>query len=165
VSLEPVRDALLADAETDAERLVGRADAQADAQVREAEEQKAALVRRAQTEGEAAARLEAAAELAEARRGARRVVLEAQRAAYDDVRREVHAAAQRLRSQAGYPDLLDRLAARASAELGAGAEIERDPPGGGVIGRLGNKRVDHSLPALVERCLARHAPELERLWT
>jgi hypothetical protein len=33
-----------------------------------------------------------------------------------------------------------------------------------VIGRLENRRVDHTLPALVERCLARHAVDLERLW-
>jgi vacuolar-type H+-ATPase subunit E/Vma4 len=164
VSLEPVRVALLAEAETEADGLVSRADEQAAAQVRQAEEQKAALVHRARTEGEAAAALEAAAELARARRRARRVVLEAQRAAYDDVRQQAHVAAQRLRSGERYQELLDRLVARVREELGPDAEIERDPPDGGVIGRLENRRVDHTLPALVERCLARNAVDLERLW-
>jgi hypothetical protein len=164
MSLEPVRIALLAEAESEAERRAGRADEQAAAQVRQAEEQKAALILRARTEGEAAAALEAASELAQARRRARQLVLEAQRAVYDDVRREAHATAQRLRSEERYRDVLDRLAARVGEELGADAEIERDPPDGGVIGRLDNRRVDHTLPAVVERWLARHAIDLERLW-
>jgi hypothetical protein len=49
-------------------------------------------------------------------------------------------------------------------ELGADAEVELDPPDGGVIGHLGNRRVDHTLPQLVERCLLERATELERLW-
>ena len=54
VSLDPVREALLAQAEAEAEGLVGRAEDRAAAQVAQAEEQKAALVRRARAEGEAA---------------------------------------------------------------------------------------------------------------
>jgi len=163
-TLDPVREALLAEAETEAERLVGRAEERAAAQVARAEEQKAALVRRARAEGEAAAELEAASELAQARRRARTLVLEAQRAAYDDARREAHAAAERLRSGPRYAELVDDLAARAHEALGPGAEIERDPPEGGVVGRRGNRRVELTLPALVDRCLAENASALERLW-
>lgn len=164
VSLDPVREALLAQAEAEAEGLVGRAEDRAAAQVAQAEEQKAALVRRARAEGEAAAELEAASELTRARRKARTLVFEAQRAVYDDARREARAAVQRLRSEPRYEELLELLAALAREELGSEAELEFDPADGGVIGRVGNRRVDHTLPALVERCLAEHAADLERLW-
>jgi len=164
MSLDPVREALLAQAEAEAERVMGRAEERAAAQVAQAEEQKAAFVRRARAEGEAAAELEAASELTHARRKARTLVFEAQRAVYDDVQREARAAAERLRSEPRYEELLERLAALAREELGSEAELELDPPDGGVIGRVDNRRVDHTLPALVERCLTEHAAELERLW-
>jgi vacuolar-type H+-ATPase subunit E/Vma4 len=164
VSIDPVREALLAQAEAEAERLVSQAEDRAAAQVAQAEEQKAALVRRARAEGEAAAELEAASELTHARRHARTLILEAKRAVYDDVRREAQAAVDHLRSEPRYGELLERLSARAREELGSGAELELDPPDGGVVGRVENRRVDHTLPVLVERCLAEHAGELERLW-
>jgi vacuolar-type H+-ATPase subunit E/Vma4 len=164
VSLDPVREALLAQAEVEAERIVGQAEQRAAALVAQAEEQKAALVHRARAEGETAAELEAAFELTQARRTARTLILESKRAVYDDARREARVAVQRLRSGPRYDELLERLAARALEELGPEVELELDPPDGGVIGRVGNRRVDHTLPALVERCLAEHAAELERLW-
>ena len=164
VTLDPVRAALLAEAEAEAERVVRQAEENAAAQVSRAEEQKAALVKRARAEGEAAAELEATSELTHARRNARTLVLEAQRAVYDDVRREAHAAAQRLRSEPRYGELLERLAAVVEEELGPEVELEADPPDGGVIGHAGNRRVEQTLPALVERCLTEHAAELERLW-
>lgn len=164
VSLDPLREALLAEARTDADRLVGQAEQRAATRVTRAEEEKAALVRRARAEGEAAAELEAASELTQARRRARTLVLEAQRTAYEDARREAHAAVQRLRSEPQYQELIERLAARVREELGPDAELELDPPEGGVVGRLGNRRVDHTLPAIVERCVAERGDDLERLW-
>jgi vacuolar-type H+-ATPase subunit E/Vma4 len=164
MSLDPVREALLVEARTEADRLVSEAEARATTQVAHAEEEKAALVRRARAEGEAAAELEAASELTQARRRARALVLEARRAVYEDARREAHAAAQRLRLQPRYQQLLDRLAAQVKEELGPDAELELDPPEGGVLGRLGNRRVDHTLPASVERCLGERGDDLERLW-
>ena len=164
VSLDPVRAALLAQAEAEAGRLVDQADERVAAQVSRAEEQKTALVDRARAEGEAAAELEAASELTRARRRARTLVLEAQRAIYDDVRREARASVQRLRSEPQYEQLLERLSAVVREELGPEAELVLDPPEGGVIGRLGNRRVEHTLPVLVERCLAERAEEVERVW-
>jgi vacuolar-type H+-ATPase subunit E/Vma4 len=164
VSLDPVRAALLAEARTEADRLVSEAEERAATYVAHAEEEKTALVRRARAEGEAAAELESASELAQARRRARTFVLEARRAVYEDARREAHAAAQRLRSESRYEQLIDRLAAQVKEELGPDAELELDPPEGGVLGRLGNRRVDHTLPALVERCLDECGDDLERLW-
>ena len=164
VRLDPVREALLAQAEAEAERVVGRAERRAKDQVARAEEHRAALVRQARAEGEAAAEREAAVELARARRRARTHVLVAQREIFDDVRAAALEAAERLRSEPGYPDLLERLADLARDELGADAEIVFDPPSGGVVGSSGTRRVDYTLSAIVERCVARHAVDLERLW-
>jgi vacuolar-type H+-ATPase subunit E/Vma4 len=164
VRLDPVRAALLAQAEVEAERIVDQADERAAAQVLEAEEQKAALVARARAEGEAAADLEAVSELTRARRQARTLVLEVQRAIYDELRRDALDAAQRLRSQPRYDQLLERLAAAVRDELGSDAELELNPPDGGVIGHVGNRRVEYTLPVLVERCVAEHGDAVERLW-
>lgn len=164
LELAPVREALLAQAELDGAELVRQAADRAAAQVAEAEEERDALIRRARTEGEAAAELEAATERAHAGRRARAFVLEAERAVYDDVRRRAHAAAQELRSTPRYGELVGRLAARAREELGPDAELELDPPRGGVAARTGNRRLDYTLPVLVDRALAEHAEQIEELW-
>jgi len=162
--LDPVRAALLAQAQVEAERIVDQADERAAAQVLQAEKQKAALVGRARAEGEAAADLEAVSELTRARRQSRTLVLEAQRAIYDELRRDALAAAQRLRSQPRYDELLERLEAAVRDKLGPDAVLELDPPDGGVIGHVGNRRVEYTLPVLVERCLAQHGEAVEQLW-
>jgi vacuolar-type H+-ATPase subunit E/Vma4 len=136
----------------------------ADAQVEQAEAETAALIARARAEGEAAAELEAISELAQARRRARSLFLQAQRDVYEDVRRQVYAAADELRSTPRYADLVEWLAARAREVLGPDAEIERDPPEGGVVARSGKRSLDYTLPVLVERCLADHAADIDRLW-
>ena len=164
IGLGAVREALLAQAALEADRLVRQAAHRAAAEVKEAEDETAALVRRARAEGEAAADLEAASELAQARRRARALVLGARRAVYDEVRRSAHAEALELRSAPGYAKLVERLASRTRDELGADADLELDPPEGGVVARLGNRRLDYTLPVLVERCLAERAEEIERLW-
>lgn len=165
MSLDAVREALLAQAEAEAKRLARRVDERAAAQVKRAEKHTAALVQHARGEGEAAAALEATVEMARARRAARAHVLRAQREVFDNVRRAAYAAAELLRSRPEYADLLERLIVRVQAELGKDVELDVDPPAGGVVGRHGNRRVDYTLPVLVERCLADHATDLERLWT
>jgi vacuolar-type H+-ATPase subunit E/Vma4 len=165
LGLDPVRDALLAEAGAAAERALQQAAERALAQVVQAEAETAALVAHARVEGEAAAELEAISELARARRHARALFLQAQRAVYDDVRRQAHAAVQELRSTPRHGALVERLAARAREVLGPDAEIQRDPPDGGVVARAGNRSLEYTLPALVERCLDEHAAEIERLWT
>jgi vacuolar-type H+-ATPase subunit E/Vma4 len=164
LGLEPVREALLADARAVGEGAVQQAEERASDKIVRAREESEARVARARAEGEAAAGLESIAALADARRRARSVVLEAQRAVYDDVRRQAGAAVEELRATPAYGDLLDRLTARAREVLGPGAEVERDPPDGGVVGRAGSRRLVLTLPVLVEHCLAEHAHEIDRLW-
>lgn len=160
-----MREALLAEARAAADLAVRQAAERADAQVVQAEAETTALVARARAEGEAAAELEGVAALAQARRRARSLFLQAQREVYDDVRRQAHEAVQELRSTPRYRDLVERLATSAREILGPDAEIERDPPEGGVVARAGNRSVDYTLPVLVEHCLAAHGAEIERLWT
>jgi vacuolar-type H+-ATPase subunit E/Vma4 len=164
LGLDPVRDALLADAQAAADRVARDAEERASDQVAQAHREIEARVARARTEGETAAELETISALAEARRRARALVLEAQRDVHDGVRRQAEAAVQELRSTPRYGALLDRLSARAQEVLGPGAQIERDPPEGGVVACAGNRRLVYTLPALVERCLAEHAHEIDRLW-
>jgi vacuolar-type H+-ATPase subunit E/Vma4 len=164
LGLNPVRDALLADAKAAGDRVVDEAAERASVQVVQAEKETAALVARTRAEGEAAAELETISTLAEARRRARALVLEAQCAVYEDVRRDVLSAVRELRTTPRYGDLLDRLTARAREVLGPDAQIERDPTEGGVVARSGNRRLGYTLPLLVERCLAEHAHEIDRLW-
>lgn len=159
-----MRESLLAEAKAAADAVVRQAAERADAQIVQAEAETAALVARARAEGEAAAELEAVSLLAEARRAGRSAFLEAQREVYDEVRRLAHEAAQQLRSSERYDALVERLAARASEVLGADAAVVRDPPEGGVVAHAGNRRLDYTLSVLVERCLERHAAEVEGLW-
>jgi vacuolar-type H+-ATPase subunit E/Vma4 len=165
VGLDAVREALIAEATADAEQLIEQADDWAAAQVALAEATAEAFVDRARAEGEAAAAREAASELAHARRRARALVLRAQRTVYDEARQEARDGVQRLRTEPLYRDLLARLATYARERLGPEADLQLDPPEGGVVAHLGNRRLDLTLPTLVDRCLGRHACELERLWT
>jgi vacuolar-type H+-ATPase subunit E/Vma4 len=162
--LAATRDALLAEARHDAERLLEEADAEARAIVAEARQQADAIVSRAREQGRAEGRVAASREQSQTRMLARMEVLAARREAYDELGRRARTAASALRDDAGYPDLLERLTAAARADLGAGTEVQPDPAGG-VRGRAGSRRVDYTLPALADRCVAALGPKARRLWT
>jgi vacuolar-type H+-ATPase subunit E/Vma4 len=165
MNVEPLREAMLGLARADAERIAAEAEARASAALAEAGTWADELVARARAEAEAAAAAETASELRRARDEGRTRVLRARRAVYDELRREAHAAALALRGDPDYPELLERLAAAARRTLGEDAEVLLDPPGvGGVVARAGGRRVDLTLPTLVERCLSSLGPELEGLW-
>ena len=162
-ALEPVRTALLARARADGDALLASADADAETAVAAARVEAAAAVAEARAQGERDAALVRTAERARARRQARAVVLRAQRAAYDELRRRSRAAAARLRTEPGYPALLDRLTALARAELGAAAVV-REHPDGGVVAEAPGRRVDLRLATLAERAVDTLGPEVEALW-
>jgi vacuolar-type H+-ATPase subunit E/Vma4 len=146
-------DRRLARARADAEALVARARREAEAQVE-----------RARVEGTADADRAMAVDLLDAKRRARRLLLEAERAAYQGLRAAAREAVDGLRGDETYRRLLDRLEAAARAQLGPDARIVRDPSEGGVIGEAGGRRVDYSLPALVERAVDSVAADLARTW-
>lgn len=165
VATEPLREALLADARAQAERVLARADDQAEAKLREAEEQGRRLVEQARAEGEAAAAIAGAHDEARTRRVARAAVLAAQRELYDELAAQARSAARDLRETPGYPSLLERLSEAARTQLGSDAELEIDPPEtGGVRASNGARHVDYTLDALAGRCVERLGNAVEELW-
>jgi vacuolar-type H+-ATPase subunit E/Vma4 len=165
VNVEPLRASLLASVAAETAR--SRADARQEGELRlgEAARRAEELVARARSLGESDAGPEVARRRLRARRRARALTLAARREVYEELRREAVAAALSLRGTEPYPALLERLAAAAREQLGGEATLELDPPEqGGVIASSGERRVDYTLPALVDRCLAGSGMELRRLW-
>jgi vacuolar-type H+-ATPase subunit E/Vma4 len=162
VSLDPLREALLGEARQSAEDCRLRAARDARSILERAEADAWALLERARTEGEAAGELEAARERARAQSEARALVLGAKQALREQLKERALASAEELRREPRYRTLLEGLARKARAQLGEDAVLEMDAPGGGVVAQAGNRRVDYSLPVLVDRCLARIDIDLDR---
>jgi vacuolar-type H+-ATPase subunit E/Vma4 len=164
--LAAASDALLADAREQADRMLAEADAEARETMARAREEADAIIARGRGEGRTEGRVAASREEAQAHMLARMEVLGARREAYDELRARARVAALALRDDPEYPQLLERLAAAARADLGADAELGVDPAdAGGVRARQGSRRVDYTLAALAERCVAALGPEARRLWT
>lgn len=117
-SVEPARDALLADARERARQLLEQAEEQARELIAQAQRDAEELIARAREEGFAAGRAQAAHDAGRERALARWEVLAAQRAVYDDTCRRSRTEVMAVRDEPGYPELLERLAAAASRELG-----------------------------------------------
>lgn len=164
MNLDPVRDALLDEARSDATRLTTDAQAEADARVAAARDAVAAQVRGARDAAAADADEQLSTDRAAVRRRARRRELEAEFRAREAL---VDGAIEALRAQRGTPAygrFVDELAERAVTQLGPDAEVVRDPPAGGVIGTEGARRVDYTIPAVVERVVEDLGPAVEELW-
>jgi vacuolar-type H+-ATPase subunit E/Vma4 len=165
LSVDVARDALLADARASAERIVAEADAEARERVEAARRTAAELIAQGRARGEAEGRLIAAREAAQHEALARRQVLTARGAAYEELRRRASTAVLTLRQEAGYADLLERLAEAARRDLGDNADLEIDPPdAGGVRARTSTRLVDDTLPALAAACVEALGPRVSRLW-
>ncbi len=163
--LEPVREALVADAKSQADQLIADATSASAIEADEAERLADAEIERAARRGAASAQARANQELAHARSVAHREVLEAK----DDIRgrfqEALRAAALNLRNDARYPALVDELERLARDQLGPNTTIERDPNGlGGIVSVSGARRVDYTLPALADRALESVADEVGQLW-
>jgi len=176
-NLDYLRASLLETAADDATRELERARAERAARVAEAHRQAETIVAEAHQLGEREGAAEVSHRLVRARREARRVVLAAQRAAFEDFRGRALGATLARRREPAYAALLERLSAAAREQLvgdGEGAagrdvevevEVEVDPPDrGGVHARLGSRRVDYTLPALVDRVIAGLGTESRSLW-
>ena len=161
--LEPVRQAVLADARSRADDIVAGARREArevvDRAQREVDEAVADAVRRSTI----AARAHADELRARAAADAHTEELSARERICQQLRDAVREAARGLRDDPRYPGLLDDLEARARTQLGPDARIERDPEGG-IVAVADRRRVDYSLRALAERAIEAH-PEVVTLWT
>lgn len=164
MTLEPVREALLADAARDAAALLADADREVAAAVASAQREAERLLAAARADGAAEARAVAASEGARTRRQAREVVQGARRVAYEQVQAEARRAAVELRSAAGYGSLIDGLARLARRQLGADTVVTVDDEVGGLVARSGSRSVDYRLPVMADRSLAALGAEVETLW-
>jgi V/A-type H+-transporting ATPase subunit E len=165
VNLEPLSEALRAQADAETERRRVEVDEECRRRVRAAEVKARSLVVEGRREGERAAAREALRRQALALRRGRELRLQAKRALIDELRGRARRQALGLRSHRRYPELLDRLSRVARSQLGADAELEIDvETAGGVVGRTGRRSVDYSLPILVERAIEDLDGALEALW-
>jgi vacuolar-type H+-ATPase subunit E/Vma4 len=164
--LEPVRDALLADADAEAARIVAEARRVADDAVTSATHAADAAVEAAQQRSELAGRAHADLALARARNDAHTNILRTQEELRRELADRVHAAVDEVRDDPRYPALLDQLEVMVDSQLGSAAIIERDPDAhGGIIAVAGDRRVDYTLRALADRALDAIADEVAQLWT
>jgi vacuolar-type H+-ATPase subunit E/Vma4 len=165
MNLEPLREALRAQAEADAGRRRTAVDEECGRRVADAEAQARSLVEQGRLEGEQAATREALRRRAAASRRARELRLDAQRSLLEELRLRARDAALERRAGPLYPKLLDRLSRAVRVQLGPDAALEIDPPTvGGVVGRADGRSVDYSLPALVERAIEDLDGRLDGLW-
>lgn len=165
MNVEPLRASLLAAVAADAARDLERVRAERAERVADAHRRADAVVADARRAGEQEGAAEVAHRLVRARREARRLALAAQREAYEGFRARALELALARRGTPEYDELLERLAETTRAQLGADAELERDPPDrGGILGRHGGRRVDYTLPALVDHAIAGLGTAPERLW-
>ena len=166
MNVAALRASFLAATAAEAERALAEARRRHEVRLAEARGQADELVEQARHAGEADGELEAAQMRVRARRRARALELAARREVYDEFRGAALEAALALRGTPAYARLLGRLAAAARRQLGAEAILELDPTGpGGVAARAGARRVDYTLPALVDRCIAGLGDELTGLWS
>ena len=165
MNLEPLRQALIASVAgeiAERERRDGEATAE---QLAAAHARSDRLIAQGRLEGERAAVREVARIRATAVRTARESNLRAQRNLVDELRSHALEEALSMRGDPSYGQLLDRLTDLAHSQLGADAELERDPPGaGGLRARTGMRSVDYTLPTLVDRTLDGLGDRLEDLW-
>ncbi|HEX6577766.1 MAG TPA: hypothetical protein VF082_05305 [Jiangellaceae bacterium] len=163
-ALDPVRAALLSQSRSDAGTVLAEARQHAEHERAAAGERAAQILQAGRDEGERQAGAAAASQLRRRRREARDTLLAAQRSLYDDLRRRCHEAATALREAPDYPVLLRHLTEHAGAILGPDASIH-ESGNGGVVAEAGSRRLDLSLPTLVDDELDRLGEEVRQLWT
>jgi vacuolar-type H+-ATPase subunit E/Vma4 len=163
--LGPVRDALLEDAAAEADQVAADANRDAALLVDGAERDAEREIERANRRGAQSAEVRAAGMIAQARGDAHQAILSARQDVRSRLHDAVHVAAQDLRADIRYQALLDELERLARGQLGADAEIERDPDQqGGIIAVADSRRVDYTLAALANRALDAHADQVAQLW-
>lgn len=162
--LQPVRRALLEEAQAAAAQILAEARAESDQIVARAQAESDEAVGHARHRAALAAQQRNEEGLAAARREAHSSVLRTRAELRHELTAQVYAAAERLVTDPRYPALLDRLEELARAQLGQGALVTRDPrPGGGVVARAGSRQVDYRLRALADLALAAVADDDEIL--
>jgi len=165
MNLEPLRHALMAEADGEEKRRLAEIDQTCEVELSAARARATSLTAHSRAEGERAAEQEARRRRGAASRRRRELRLAAQRELVDELRQRTLAAALASRGEPRYRALLARLERRVRSQLGSEVEIDEDPPGlGGVRARAGERSVDYTLPTLVERAIAGLGEEVAELW-
>ncbi len=172
MTLATYRAAVLAAAQRDADAISADAARAAAERTDAARAAADAAVAEARDEGTRVAEHAGARLRARARREAQRRVLESRRAAYDALRVQALAALAPGAAPAGggpssppaVDALSDRLRRAAAEQLGADARVD-DAPGGGIVAEADGRRVDYSLPAVVDRCIDALGARVAELWS
>jgi vacuolar-type H+-ATPase subunit E/Vma4 len=160
LALEPLREALLANAHAEADRLRRGAREDGAQAVVAAEQEVVAMVAQARARGEEDGAELRRADQARVRSAARAELLAARSATYDELRRRARTEVRELLEQPGERELLARAL---RDRLGGGAAMS-DTDDGGLVARAPDGRtIDASVGVLVDRALA--GLDLEQLWT
>jgi len=159
-AIQPLRQALLARAGAEADRVRASAEADGEHAVATARGQADALLSAARAKGEADGAEALAAEQAAARRSARAALLAAQRAAYEELRSGAVRAVRELLREPGNRSLLSAAAQRG---LGGFASVSDTDDGGLFAQAPDGRSIDASIGMLVDSALA--DLDLEPLWT
>jgi len=164
-TIAAVRDLELRIAGEEAETIRHAGDGRAEVIIARARAEAAALIERRRNAAERLAEREARDHLAEARARARATVLRAQQSALTETRASAHRTVREMNGDPRLSRLLERLAADARERLAPAGPVElTDAADGGFRARAGNREIDCSLGALLDRVLDSMAAELERLW-
>lgn len=159
-ALEPLRQALLAGAAAQADRLRGDAQREGAHLIAQARAEADALLEAARAKGEDDGAELLAAEQTAAHRAARAAVLLAQHTAYGELRQHALEAVRELLKE---PERRNLLGALLRDRLGGLATVS-DTADGGLFARAPDGRsIDSSVSALVDSALA--GLHLEQLWT
>lgn len=164
VALDPLREALRADAREEAEEIKSRAAEEVEAVLAAAQQRADEVVADAEAQGTAGARAAAALRSARARREANELVLAKQETLRRSLVDQVVLAVQRMRGERRYTAWVDHLTRRCHEALGPEATVTPSPSGG-VIGEVGSRRLDLSVPVLAAATVEAHAVEVRQLWT
>jgi len=164
-TIAAVRDLELRVAAEEAEAIRRAGDGRAEVIIAQAHAEAAAVIERRCAAAERLAEREARDRMAEGRAHARGTVLRAQKSALTEARADAHAMVRNLAGDPRLNRLLERLATDARERLAPAGPVElTEAPDGGFIARAGNREIDCSLSAQVDRVLDSMAGELERLW-
>jgi hypothetical protein len=157
-ALEPLKAELLRRADAAAAERLQRAAAEDAATIAQAEAEAALMLEQARQAGISEASVFVAAQRARSRRQARAVILRARAEVLEELRRRSMAAGARLSTEAGYPNVRDRLIDYIRTQLGEQAVIS-DAATEGVIGTVPGRRLDCSFATLVDQALAERAAQ------
>jgi vacuolar-type H+-ATPase subunit E/Vma4 len=161
--LAPVREALVASARADAERLLVQADAEAEVILARARAEADAIRADSRAEGEADAASALVTERARSRRQARAVLLAAQAQSYARLRASAVEESATLRGDPAYGPWREDMSERIRARLGEDAVVT-ELPEGGVRGEAPGRRVEYTLGGLAEQAVEALGSDVEGLW-